>query len=178
MCWSLYCSAGIAIGAAIDFLLQMLNNNGNIDCINWAEVGLSGALGAIGGGWLNGAFRHSVKGLRWSESSKKWKNVSRRVKRAINAQKGTDLHHWLIHRNGAIGRYIPDSIKNHPWNLQPLNRQVHKRIHGRDLQRGLPKYNFFERWWHGTPSWAKGFESALAAGITAEALTNEGCDCD
>ena len=51
----LYCipcamAIGAAIGAAIDALLQLAMNGGNIDCIDWKQVGVSGGLGALGGG--------------------------------------------------------------------------------------------------------------------------------
>jgi RHS repeat-associated protein len=42
---------GALIGAGLDIGLQLLTNGGNVNCINWWEVGASAAVGAFGG-WL------------------------------------------------------------------------------------------------------------------------------
>ena len=44
---------GMAVGAALDFGIQMLQNGGKVECVNPWSVGLSGLLGGVGG-LLNG----------------------------------------------------------------------------------------------------------------------------
>ncbi|MCH7290781.1 hypothetical protein MMP65_04780 [Acinetobacter sp. ANC 3926] len=41
--------AGAAVGALTDFGIQLALNGGNLDCVSWTQVGLSGALGAFSG---------------------------------------------------------------------------------------------------------------------------------
>ncbi len=42
-------AAGAALGAAIDFLIQVYQNGGLLDCIDWGRVGFNAGTGAIGG---------------------------------------------------------------------------------------------------------------------------------
>ena len=56
-----------------------------------------------------------------------------------------------IERNSKVGKLIPDSIKNHPLNLQPLPKSVHKRMHGNDLEENLPEFNIIQKMWYGSP---------------------------
>jgi hypothetical protein len=81
---------------------------------------------------------------------------------------GEQGHHWLIPQNG-WGKYVPDAIKNHPINIKPLPKDVHKRIHSADRVNGLPRYNPVERLVHGTPTWVKGDAAVSAAHVAAGA---------
>src|SRR6185503_5236604 len=112
---------GAVIGAGFDLGMQLLGNGGNFHCVNWTQVGVSAALGAVGGGVIGGAFRHTRTAKNWLQLSTKWKNVSARVRAAQNTPVGQELHHWLIERNSRIGKKISDAIKNHPWNLNPVS---------------------------------------------------------
>jgi RHS repeat-associated protein len=161
---------GALIGAGSDLALQLIMNGGNLKCVNWLQVGMSGALGAFTGGVLAGSLKHSKKGLSWLKSSKKWKNVRRRYRRAHNVSRNSDVHHWAIKRNGPIGKYIPEGIKNHPLNLNPVNRQVHRKIHSNSS-------NALYRWYHGTPRWAKSAQGSLLGGAGAAAASGGDCDC-
>ncbi|WP_428993637.1 RHS repeat-associated core domain-containing protein [Dokdonella fugitiva] len=51
-----WCIGAIA-GALTDLALQYFVDGRSINCINWASVGISAALGAVGGAWASGAFR-------------------------------------------------------------------------------------------------------------------------
>ena len=51
-----------------------------------------------------------------------------------------ELSHTYISNNGAIGKLIPDSIKNRGWNLKPMWGQDHALV---DPQR----YQFMKRGW-------------------------------
>lgn len=81
--------------------------------------------------------------------------------------KGYELHHWLIERNSWIGKKVPDAIKNHPWNLKAVERSVHQRIHGNSPNKG-DTYSVVEKWWYGTPAWAKGAEVSAGTGMTTD----------
>ena len=48
--WRLPVLSGAASGAGLDLLLQLLQNGGDLNCIDWESLGLSAALGAGGGG--------------------------------------------------------------------------------------------------------------------------------
>lgn len=134
-------------------------------------MGVSGALGAVGGGWWTGAFKHAKSGTNWFKLSTKWKNVSPRVRNAQGTPKGYGLHHWLIERNSWIGKKVPDAIKNHPGNLKAVERSVHQRIHGNHTD--LTKYDPIRQWWYGTPTWAKGAQISISSGIAADMVTGE-----
>ena len=41
-----------AIGGAVDFGLQMAMNGGNIDCVDWGDVGIAAGTSAVGYGML------------------------------------------------------------------------------------------------------------------------------
>ncbi len=96
----------------------------------------------------------------------KWSNVSRRLRRLNNVPKDNEIHHWALQRNSSIGKYFPDSIKNHPLNLKSLPRGIHQRIHGNHPS--LPRYGPIARWWTGTPGWAKAGQASITGGGTAE----------
>lgn len=69
------------------------------------------------------------------------------------AEPGQHMHHGIIPRGG-IGKFVPDAIKNQPWNVTPMpSREVHGRIHG--PYKGQPQYGQLERYWRGAPDWAK-----------------------
>ncbi|MCS4298242.1 MULTISPECIES: RHS repeat-associated core domain-containing protein [Acinetobacter] len=163
--------AGVAIGAGTDLGIQLVLNGGNFQCVSWAQVGVSGALGAIGGGWWSGSFKHAKSSASWFKLSTKWKNVSPRARKAQDTPKGYELHHWLIERNSWVGKKVPDVIKNHPWNLKAVERSVHQRIHGNSKR--LSQYDPIRQWWYATPTWAKGAEISIGSGIGADMVTGE-----
>jgi len=153
-----------------------LANGGNWNCVSWTQVGVAGALGAVGGGALGGAFKHAVSGKKWSQLSKAWKNVSPRYRkaqqRAGNAPDGDwDAHHWAFPRRGETG----PTWRNHPANLNPVPRETHQRIHGNHPT--LDQFGPLGRWWHGTPEWAKAAQGSLAGGLAGDAATAGDCGC-
>ncbi|EHH4614758.1 TraC family protein [Escherichia coli] len=164
---------GAGIGAGLELLSQLIENNGSWKCVSWSKVGIAGAIGAIGGGWASGVFRHASSGKSWFKLSQKWSNVSPRVRKVQGVPRGNELHHWAIQRNGKFGKYVPDSIKNHPWNLKSIPRDIHQNIHGN----GPTPYSAFGRWWHGTPEWAKVAQASPVSGGLADSINDEGCGC-
>jgi hypothetical protein len=72
--------------------------------------------------------------------------------RTGQAAKGQPVHHWLLHRNEGIGRYVPDAIKNQPWNLMNMpSRQFHQAVHGV----GPNAFGIIGQAWYGNPTWFK-----------------------
>lgn len=55
---------GAGIGAGTDFGIQVWQNGGNLDCVDWHRVGMAAALGAAGGP-LFGILSKALKGSRF-----------------------------------------------------------------------------------------------------------------
>ena len=69
-------------------------------------------------------------------------------------RKGQPGHHWLAEQNDGWGKYVPDAIKNQPWNVKGMpSDHVHIRFRG--AHDGQPKFNAAQRFWYGTPTWWK-----------------------
>lgn len=59
------------IFGGLDLVAQLATNGWNLKCVSWTQVGVAGALGAIGGGAYGGAFKHAVSGKRFSQLSQR-----------------------------------------------------------------------------------------------------------
>jgi len=153
---------GAIAGAGIDLAIQTLIEGKSLRCVDWLQVGVSGALGAIGGAGAGGTFK-------LTSGSMKWANVSRRYRRLHDVAPSQDVHHWAIEKGSALGKRLPESVVNHPWNLNPIERSVHQQIHN--------EFNALERWWHGTPNWAKAAQGSLGGGVAGSAASAGSCGC-
>jgi hypothetical protein len=61
------------------------------------------------------------------------------------------MHHWFVPQSG-WGKYVPDLIKNQPWNIMPMpSAEFHRAIHGL----GIHPFSAAEQIWYGTPGWFK-----------------------
>ncbi len=182
---------GAALGGGIDLLFQLSTNGGNFKCVDWSQVGMSAAMGAVGGvgasigrAYTKNAFKHSVSNMTWRGSKKNWDVVGPRYRNYINKSgaapaKKWEAHHWVIERNSKFSKFfnVPDNIKNHPMNLHPMPTDMHRRMHGRWGQKD--KFNVAQRWWYGTPSWYKqGQAAGGTAGGAAGAGFGWGCECE
>lgn len=82
--------------------------------------------------------------------------VSQRMTRAgtsmVDRSVGEQLHHWFIPNNG-WGKYVPNAIKNQPWNLNAIPKNSHQFIHG-NSPIGY-KYSALKSIYYQTPNWAK-----------------------
>lgn len=92
-------------------------------------------------------------------------------------------HHWLIPQNG-WGKDVPDWFKNQPWNIKGMPDQtVHNQVHGhyrkppsKPSAKARPRaFSPAERYWYGTPDWAK-VGTAAAAGHPAAAIKSRSED--
>jgi RHS repeat-associated protein len=102
-----------AIGAGIDITMQLIENGGNWNCINWKSVGVSGVLGAVGGG-VGGAAAQGIKIRKFYNSE---------LKNALN-QNLTHREAWQLRRD--LGKV--------------LKEQTPKPIRDRIYARNLKKY--------------------------------------
>ncbi|WP_238946571.1 RHS repeat-associated core domain-containing protein [Vandammella animalimorsus] len=161
---------GGAVGALSDLGFQMFMNGGRFDCINWVQVGISGAVGAVGGAWMGGAFRHSISGKKWLDASHKWKSVRARYGKAHNLPPGKDVHHWLIPQGSRIARKYPGLV-NHPWNLNPLVPNSINR--GRFNQIG-----WLQMVIEGSPGWARVTAGFAAGGALGETFDDDCTSCN
>ncbi len=107
--------------------------------------------------------------------SHRYGTVNQWYRRTRGLPKGSGpVHHWLIQNKGPIGRYVPDVIKNQPWNLnQVASRQLHNAIEGK-----FPNnLNRAQRWWYGHPHWAKWAQGNLAGDIANQFRDKRNCGC-
>jgi len=87
-----------------------------------------------------------ISGVHTWEATRKWL-----TKKGWREFKGQHMHHWLIPQNG-WGRYIPDAIKNQPWNLMGMRSAAfHRGLHGI----GPDPMNLLGKTAYGTPTWFK-----------------------
>jgi hypothetical protein len=101
------------------------------------------------GGW------YVLRGPLLKEASQQdWDVVRKELGKGL-LTKGQHGHHWAIPQNG-WGKNVPEMIKNHPLNIKAMpDVATHMRITGR--YKGMPRFNQFERYWYGTPTWSKVF---------------------
>lgn len=177
---------GAGFGDSMSFgITRKIREWGDIGTINYCSGAYSGgewtatAIGLlIGAGEVNaaaraGKFASNAKGLPWRAYKTNWGAAGPRIRRALGiSDRNIDLHHWLIERNSRLGRWVPDWIKNHPWNLNPVDKALHQDLHMMDP---------FSRTGLGAPPWARrAATEALwpAAGHAVNDLTNsEDCGC-
>ena len=166
--------AGALWGAGMDLGFQLLMNGGRLECINWKDVGLAAAGGALTGGLLSGIGKIK-KGVNTWEATRKWLQRGNGPGGPYAARAGQQYHHWAIEQNSAIGKMVPDAMKNQPWNLNPIPRSTHALIHGNAP--GGARSGAFMRWWQGTPGWAKGLEIGAGSAVLAPNNKEDECEC-
>lgn len=154
---------GAVLGGLGDLAFQKLIKGRSWRCISWAQVGLYTAVGAITGGTAN-AIRLGNSWRRLGRSMTA-KNAVRRYRRAMDVSPADDAHHWFIPERW---EWVSPSIRNHPVNLNPVNRQIHQDIHNR--------FGLLGKWWFGWPDWAKMAPTALGLGGSGDAIDSD-CGC-
>ena len=84
---------------------------------NFADVGLSMLGGGLLNGLAKGAFKFKTVGSHTWSATRKWMTKNNIMVNKPNIQR----HHWLFEQNQGIGKYVPDFIKNQPWNINPIS---------------------------------------------------------
>ncbi len=147
--------------AVIDIALQLYENDGNFRCVNWGEVGLS----LLGGGLLNGLTKGAFI-WRSARYSTKW--AARRSwtirNKIMTPKSGEHLHHWFMPQKYYRGNTKLEHIFNQPWNLNPIDGALNRRLGG-----GFWKTKL------GAPSWAG--ETAGGAGLNIFGGNGGNCGC-
>jgi RHS repeat-associated protein len=104
---------GIVVGAGLDLAFQLIQNGGRFDCVDWVQVGISGALGAVGG-----------QSLKWFKLGKEFKWGKNFRAAPFGNRTGHPLGRWPhYHRRGVdptgatkpgqgIGRHRPWETKS------------------------------------------------------------------
>lgn len=128
---------------------------------DYAGAALNGALAAsdlfVAGSVAKGLAKGGMYALKASQSAAKnpyaWKPVRKWMGDEGLLASGQHGHHWLIPQN-RWGKNVPDWIKNHPLNIKGMPDAT---THGRMEHRvgDLPRFNPAQRYWYGTPAWAK-----------------------
>ena len=110
----------------------------------------------------------------WKGGSHAWRTTKEWYAKTRDLPPNTPVHHWAIEQNSWIGKKVPESIKNQPWNLNPMPGQAfHISVHGK----GKNAFGPFDRWWHGTPAWAKLMEADLIGKTMNASGQGNTCDC-
>ncbi len=96
---------GAGIGAGLDLALQLIENGGNLKCVNWTSVAVSGAMGAFTGGFAS-ATRSGVKGVT---TVSRW------------GREGLKANDWVMEGAPNLSNYI----RSFKWDfLSPTNKVV------------------------------------------------------
>lgn len=103
--------------AGANLALQLYQSGGNLNAVNWTDVGLSLLGGGLFNGLLKGAFKFKTFGSHTWSATRQW--MKRR--NIMPIQFGQQRHHWLFAQRQGIGKFIPDYIKNQPWNINPIS---------------------------------------------------------
>ena len=106
------------------------------------------------------------KGAFKVTGSHSWRQTRKWLADKELAAKNQHVHHALI-PNREWGKWVPEIIKNQPWNLKAMETPLdHIRIHGRSRKFDLPRFNRLQRYWYGTPRWWKAANGSLAGHIS------------
>lgn len=146
--------AAVIVGIVVNVAIGYAINSAIGEDYTSTDFAIDAALGAIPGIGFSKNFFKALKFSTKFENSWKFVNVSKRMhsKSWDLSAKGEHLHHWLIPNNG-WGKHVPDYIKNTPWNLNSIPKDVHGMIHG--TIKGGKKYSIIESIYYQTPAWAK-----------------------
>lgn len=125
---------GIGIGAGLELGIQLLENDGNFDCVNWWTVAFWGGVGGLGG-FLNGSrllsntgrllFKknnYGIKRLFYDNSA--FGNVSKQYwNQSLGGatRAGNQLSH-VFFRNES--KWVPQGFRNAGFNLIELPKHI------------------------------------------------------
>lgn len=115
--------------------------------------------------WGRAAATGLARGSFKLTGSHTWGATRKWLGKTARAIKHQPVHHALI-PNGGWGKFVPEAIKNQPWNLKALESSLeHIRIHGRSRKFDLPQFNAIERYWRGTPGWWKAANASVVGHV-------------
>jgi len=147
--------------AAADLAWQLYKNDGRWECVDWGRVGLSLVGGSTLKFFKTGSHMIKRSGSHTWGATKKW--MARKGIKKINPDV-QDRHHWLFQQNQGIGKYVPDIIKNQPWNINPVSKELNALLNNAKLPA-----------WFGAPDWA--FGAAGGGALMAFGTKGDECEC-
>ena len=130
---------------------------------NYVGAGLNGLLAAsdlflagdVAKAVAKGGF-YAIRGPLFRKASEQaWRHVRETMgpEGVGMLEAGQHGHHWFAPQK-SWGKNVPDMFKNHPINIKAMpDTATHMRITGR--YKGQPRFNQFDRWRYGTPTWSK-----------------------
>jgi RHS repeat-associated protein len=154
---------GALAGGGLDVAFQVLVEGKSLKCVNWTQVGIMSAAGAITGGGASAVRLGNA--WRAANRSMETKNAVRRFRRFHDVPRTHDVHHWLFRDGGSA----PNWLKNHPMNLNSIPRRAHRLVHRADT-------SLARKWWLGHPNWAKAAETSIPLGFLID-QTLDSCGC-
>ena len=157
---------GALIGAGLDLGVQLYMNGGDLRCVNWGQVGLSGALGAFSGGW-GSAWKLGATGLGRTGAA-----TQTAYRNAYRIGTEYRVHHSIFSAGGKAAR-ASTGFQHSWWNYRSVLNSAHKGLHRYKTVKPLGP---FKRWRYGTPEWLIGAEISAYTGGALEFLDGP-CDC-
>lgn len=112
------------------------------------------AVNEVKDSFARGLTRNGIQlpaSMTWDAVRKRFRKVGG-VENAPFLKPGLEGHHVFVPQGG-WGKAVPDAIKNRRWNIKPLEKETHRRIH--TSFGGKPRFNAAERVWHGSPTGLK-----------------------
>lgn len=114
-----YAVVGGIIGGLGNLAWQLYQNGGNLDCVNFWEVG-AWALSGSGLGMLG---RTGLGNLgRFFYDSRRFSNISRSYWNAHGGANGMSLDHWFFSQAAGRSGAVPQGIVNGGWNQLVMPR--------------------------------------------------------
>jgi len=104
---------GALIGGGGNFLWQLYQNGGRIECVNWWQVG-AWALTGSGAGLIGRAGFSGVTRFFWDP--RKFTTISKQYWGPGGAG-GMSLDHWAISQAAGRSGAVPQGVVNGGWNL-------------------------------------------------------------
>lgn len=139
---------------------QLYQNEGNLGCVDWADVGMAMLGGGLLNGVMKGAFRFKAGSNTWN-ATRKWMNNNGIMPTA----QGQQRHHWLLQQNQGLGQNFSNVIKNQPWNINPVSAPFNNWMGQGSWRSAL-----------GAPGWAA--QTTAGAAMTgAGAAAGQNCEC-
>lgn len=116
----------------------------------------------LAGGAAKGAFkvyRHANNMAKSGrKASYKWPAARERMKNNDYIADGNQGHHGIIPQGG-WGKKVPNFVKNQEWNIMPLPKKVHDKVHTKWKNGG---YDPVTKTIVGSPPWARGAMAGAA----------------
>ncbi|MBL8713620.1 MAG: hypothetical protein JNM12_12030 [Alphaproteobacteria bacterium] len=104
----------------------------------------------------------------WKLGGHSWSATRNWLKNIGWLKEGQEGHHWLIPQKEGWGKKFPTWLKNQPWNIMSVSKELHQAIHYR--------MGLIEKFFQGTPTGFKAFLGSIGLrGL--DAASGDECTC-